>query len=496
MTDIGYLAIAPVLALTAGVVILLLAEVALKPSKNWWAIIGGGAVVAAFGLSVAQWIDVNDSGSDRLLEAGAELGSLSFNGMIAFDPFNALVAVVLTVITGLGLVIAWPLIITLGRRGAEFVALILLALAGLILMAASAHFLMLFLSLEVASISLYVLAGFTRSADSNEAAVKYFLLGSFASAIFLYGVAMTYAATGSLSIYGAVLVPTAVTAGESASFLAGIGLLVVGLGFKVSAAPFHMWAPDVYQGAASGISGYMAAGAKVAGFAALARIVASGRGLYLDDWSPAIAVIAAVSILIGTVLAIAQTDIKRMLAYSSVAHAGFILTGLVAGGDGVPYVLFYVITYAFQLLGAFAVVSIVSGFRSTRSQLGEYAGLAQRSPVVAGALALLMIAMGGIPLTAGFTGKLGVFQAAVGAGYLWLVVVAVVAAVAGLFFYLRVIVLMFMQPRPAEAPGAAPADPVVTDGLRLALTVVAVVTIAFGIVPDPLLDVVTDALPL
>lgn len=479
MTDIGYLAVGPVLALTAGVVLLLLVEVTLKPDKRAWVGIAGVSLAASFALGVAQWIEAADE------------PVLRFNGMVALDAFTALGSVVLTAITALAMVVAWPLILTLGRRGAEFVALMLLSLIGLILMASSAHFIMLFLALEVASISLYVLAGFRRTNESNEAAVKYFLLGSFASAVFLYGVALAYAATGSLSLHGAGEFLADNVLLDSAGLLAAIGLLIVGLGFKVSAAPFHMWAPDVYQGAASGISGFMAAGAKIAGFAALARIAVTSFEPFIDDWAPAVAVISAVSIVVGTVLAIAQTDIKRMLAYSSVAHAGFIMTALVAGTDGIPFIWFYVITYAFQIIGAFAVVSSVSGTGSARSQLSEYSGLSQRAPVLAGALALLMIAMGGIPLTAGFTGKLAVFRAALDAGYLWLVIVAVVASVAGLFFYLRVIVLMYMSPRDEDAR-----EPFMTDGLRVALTVVAVVTVAFGIVPDPLLDVVTDAIPL
>ncbi len=280
---------------------------------------------------------------------------------------------------------------------------------------------------------------------------------------------------------------------DSAALLAGIGLLIVGLAFKVSAAPFHMWAPDVYQGAASGVSGFMTAGAKVAGFAALARIAVTSYAPYISDWAPAVAVIAAVSVVVGTMLAIAQSDIKRMLAYSSIAHAGFILTGLVAGIDGVPYVWFYVVTFAFQVLGAFAVVSVVSGPSGTRSALTDYAGLAQRAPVLAGSLALLMFSMAGIPLTAGFLSKIYVFREAIDAGYLWLVILGAVASVAGLFFYLRVIVLLYMNPQGEEG---VVTEGRVGDSIRVALTGVAVVTLAFGIVPGPLLDVVTSALPL
>ncbi len=480
MTDISYLAIGPVIALTVGVVAILLIAVSYKTDERVLGGIAAASLLAAFVLGVLQWVEASDNPTTR------------FNGMVALDPFAAFGAVALAVVGVVALLVAWPLAVAQGKRIAEFLALILLALAGLILMAASAHFIMLFLSLEVASISLYVLAGFSRQdADGNEAALKYFLLGSFASAVFLYGVALSYAATGTLSITGTAEFLESNVLLESGALMAGIGLLIVGLAFKVSAAPFHMWAPDVYQGAASGISGFMTAGAKIAGFAALARIAVTSFNPYIDDWAPAVAVLAALSIVVGTLLALAQSDIKRMLAYSSIAHAGFILTGLVAGIDGVPFIWFYSVTYAFQVLGAFAVVSVVGGPAGTRSALSDYAGLAQRAPVLAGSLALLMLSLGGIPLTAGFTGKLFVFREAVDAGYLWLVLVAVIASVAGLFFYLRVIVLMYMHPQAETA-----LEPVAGDSIRIALTFVAVVTLAFGIVPGPLIDVVTSALPI
>ena len=477
MTEVSFLAIGPVVALTLGVVAVLLVEVTYKPRPFWIGVIAGASLLGGFITSVAQWVEASDEPIIR------------FRGMVALDPFAAFGAVALTVIGAVALLVAWPLILEQGRRAAEFVALVLLALSGMILMAASAHFIMLFLALEVASISLYVLAGFSR----EQASIKYFLLGSFASAVFLYGVALSYAATGTLAMYDAAEFLAENLLLDSAALLAGIGLLIVGLAFKVSAAPFHMWAPDVYQGAASGVSGFMTAGAKVAGFAALARIAVTSYGPYISDWAPAVAVIAAISVVVGTLLAIAQSDIKRMLAYSSIAHAGFILTGLVAGIDGVPYVWFYVVTYAFQVLGAFAVVSVVSGPSGTKSALTDYAGLAQRAPVLAGSLALLMLSMAGIPLTAGFLSKIYVFREAIEAGYLWLVILGAVASVAGLFFYLRVIVLMYMNP---QGEGGLATEGRVGDSVRVALTGVAVVTLAFGIVPGPLLDVVTSALPL
>jgi NADH-quinone oxidoreductase subunit N len=239
------------------------------------------------------------------------------------------------------------------------------------------------------------------------------------------------------------------------------------------------------------VTGFLAAGAKIAGFAAMARVLVVPLGAYIDDWAPAIAVIAALSVVVGTLLAIAQTDLKRMLAYSSVAHAGFIMTALVAGPAGVADMWFYVATYAFQVVGAFAIAAVVSGALTGKSPLSDFAGLGLRSPLLAGAMALFMLAMGGIPLTAGFVAKAAVFRAAIDADYLWLVILGLVSAVGGLFFYLRLIVLMYMQP---AAEGAAEVR--VPLGTKVAVAVPVVVTIVVGFVPWPLLDWVRDAIPL
>jgi NADH-quinone oxidoreductase subunit N len=272
--------------------------------------------------------------------------------------------------------------------------------------------------------------------------------------------------------------------------MAGIALLIVGLGFKVSAAPFHVWAPDVYQGAPSGITGFLAAGAKVGGFAALARVLTVPLDAYIDDWAPAVAVIAVGSVIIGTLLAITQDDIKRMLAYSSVAHAGFILLALTAGDAGVEAMWFYVATYALQVIGAFAVVAAVTGPTGGRSALDSFGGLGKRSPMLAAGLGLMMLAMAGIPMTTGFIGKLGVFRAAIDSGYLWAVITALVATVAGLFFYLRVIVRMYMEAPEADAPAIS-----VGRGTGWTLALTSAATVALGIAPWPLLNMLRDAIP-
>ncbi len=489
MENMNFIAIAPEVALGAGALAVLLVEIVWSPRPRWWAWPAALSLLATAVFLAVQWQEVTGATGEP---------ALRFSGMLAVDGFAVLGGLLAVVVAGLGLAAAWPLVETLGRRGAEFVALVLVAAAGAHLMAAAADLVFVFLSLEVMSISLYVLAGYTRErAEADESALKYFLLGAFASAVFLYGVALFFASTGTTSLYEGAEFLGANLILEPGILLIGMGLMVVGLAFKVSAAPFHMWAPDVYQGAPGGAVGFLAAVAKLGGFVALARILAVPLGAYIDDWAPVIGALAAISVVVGTVLAIAQTDFKRLLAYSSVAHAGFMLTALVAGVGGIDALWFYLGTYLFQVLGAFAAASVLSGPAGGSTALTDLSGLGSRSPMLAGSVMVLMLAMGGIPLTAGFAGKVAVFQAAIDADYLWLVVVGVVTATAGLFFYLRVIVLMYMQaPARAEAPGTQLAHPDPPLPVRFVLLVSVTVTVAFGVYPWGLLRVAADALPL
>ena len=505
MERIAFLPIAPEIALFVGAIFVLLADITLGLGRKVWAGIAGASLLVATAFSVLQWRRV-----DAILDIPVQNDLLTFSArgietprlpMVVMDHYSALAGIVLFTVGAIALLGASRLISSLERRAPEFVVLFLLAVAGLHTMTMASNLILLFIGLETASISLYVIAGFTRGQErSDEAAIKYFLLGSFASAIFLYGVALTFAATGSTSLYGSFGINAffaSNTLASSGIALAGLAMMMVGLGFKVSAAPFHQWAPDVYQGAPSGAVPMMAAGVKIAGFAAIGRILNVGFPALADDWMPAVAVIAIVSVLFGTLGAIGQDDLKRMLAFSGVAHAGFIFTGVVAGVDGLPAMWFYVATYAFQLVGAFTIIAVVSGFRSDRASFDRFSGLASRSPFLAAMLALFMLAMGGIPLTAGFVGKVAVFTAAADAGYLWLAVAALVVAVAGLYFYLRVIVLMYFQePALAEAPGTATAPPELSSSTRSVVAVCATVTLLFGIVPWPLLNFVGYALPL
>lgn len=492
MENAEFLPIAPEVILLAGALIVILLVVILDRPYREGGIVAFAALGAALIASIIQWRALGE-GTDNLYWSarGVPVARLP---MVVMDHYSAFAGFVIFTIAILGLAAAWRLVQTLGSRRAEFLALVLLGAAGLHMMAASANTIMMFIGLETASLAFYVLAGFTRERlDADEAAVKYFLLGSLAAAIFIYGGALLFAATGSTAFYGAggireFLSGNIVT--EPAILVIGMGLLIVGLSFKVSAAPFHQWAPDVYQGAPSGVVGLLAAGVKVAGFAALGRILIGALSSQIDDWAPVLAIIAGVSVVIGTLVAAVQDDVNRILAYSGVAHAGYILLAFVAGKDGIGAMWFYVATYALALVGAFAVVAVVSGSRRGRSPLRDWAGLSSRSPWLAWAMLIILLGMGGIPFTMGFVAKIGVFTAAAEAGYPWLMVLALFTTVVGLYVYFRVAAVMFMVE--SEDDDAV----VIPTASGVAIGLVAFSTILLGLLPWPLLELAGEALPL
>lgn len=481
--EISWIAILPELALALGAAGVLLVEVQWKPKATVLGAIAGLALALAAGFSIAQWVQAGDA-----VAVGTPGNLVVFSGLVVMDGLAVFGRFGLLAVTGFGLLGGWRYIEGLGRRGAETIALVLLATSGFSIMVAANNLVMMFLGLEVGSIALYVLAGMSRErARSDEAAIKYFLLGSFASALFIYGVALLYAGTGEFEILGMRRFLSEFVVLSPAVILIGLGLVIVGLGFKVSAAPFHSWAPDVYQGAPAGLVGYMAAVAKIAGFVALARILLTGLGSLDANWLPIVAGIAVLSMTAGSVLALVQEDVRRMLAYSGVAHAGFIMTGVVGGST--EGVLFYLVVYALQLVGSFAVVAVVSGAANSESDLGAYRGLGRRSPLLAGSFTVLLLGMAGLPVTSGFIAKFGVFAQAWSSGFEWLVVVAVVASVIAFAFYLRIIVAMYMDEGDAEGL-EVPA----TIGWVLAAAVGT--TILWGILPGSLLRLAADALPV
>jgi NADH-quinone oxidoreductase subunit N len=481
--EISWIAIAPDLVLAIGAAGVLLVDVQWKPPAWVMGWVVGITLAVATGFSVLQWIWAADA-----LAAGDQQSLIAFSGLITMDGFGVFARLLLITTTALGVTAGWRFVAGLGRRGAEALALVLLATTGFSLMVASNNLVMLFLGLEVGSISLYVLAGLSRERrESDEAAIKYFLLGSFASAVFVYGVALIYAGTRQFEILEIRNFLDNFIVTSPAVIYIGLGLVIAGLGFKVSAAPFHAWAPDVYQGAPAGLVGYMAAVAKVAGFAAIARVLLTGLADLELVWLPVIAGLSVLSMFLGSVMALVQGDVRRILAYSGVAHAGFIMTGVVGGSSDT--VLFYLAVYAIQLVGAFAVVAVVSGPDGAGSGIDEYRGLVRRSPLLAGAFTLLLLAMGGLPLTSGFVAKFAVFAEAWAGGYEWLVILAVVASVIAFAFYIRIIVVMYMDESGEEA--ILPMGPA-----RWVLAVAVGTTILWGIFPTSLLDLAADALPL
>ncbi|MEJ7773601.1 MAG: NADH-quinone oxidoreductase subunit NuoN [Nocardioidaceae bacterium] len=389
---------------------------------------------------------------------------------------------------------------TKGVEHTEVFPLAMFAIGGMMLFPAANDLLTMFVALEVLSLPLYLLCGLARRRRliSQEAAMKYFLLGAFSSAFFLYGVALVYGYAGSFEL---AEIDTAVSAsvGSSGLLLTGMALLAVGLLFKVSAAPFHAWTPDVYQGAPTAVTAFMAACTKVAAFGALLRVFYVALGGARWDWQPLMWIVAALTMAIGSIIAITQTDIKRMLAYSSVAHAGFLITGFIGAQQGLSVagqeisslqaVLFYLVAYGFTTIGAFALVTVVRDAGGETTQLSRWAGLGKEAPVVAGVFALFLLAFAGIPLTSGFTGKWAVFTSAWSGGAWPLVVVAVLMSAVAAFFYVRVIVVMFFS----EPVGDGPTVAVPSILTTVAITIGAAMTLLLGVVPQPVFDLARHA---
>jgi NADH-quinone oxidoreductase subunit N len=381
-----------------------------------------------------------------------------------------------------------------GAAQTELFPLALLSVGGMMVFSASNDLLTMFVALEVLSLPLYLMCGLARHRRllSQEAAMKYFLLGAFSSAFFLYGVALLYGATGTLTLVG--IRDALLTRSGDSMALVGVALLSVGLLFKVGAVPFHSWIPDVYQGAPTPITGFMAAATKVAAFGALLRVVYVALPPLHDQWRPVLWAISILTMAVGTITAVNQTDVKRMLAYSSVAHVGFILTGVIADSQaGLSATLFYLVAYSFSTMGAFAIVGLIRNADGVEdANLSHWAGLGQRSPIVGVMLSMFLLAFAGIPLTSGFISKLTVFKAAAQGGAVPLVIIGVISSGIAAYFYVRVIVSMFFTEASDDTPQ------VVEPGIlsKAAIAVCAAVTVILGIFPQPLLDLTDHAAQL
>jgi NADH-quinone oxidoreductase subunit N len=450
------------------------------------------ALVATWGL----WDEVAaEGGQPRLALADA----------LVVDGFGVFITVVVCTAVFLGVLMSDSYLEREQLFAPDYYVLMLLSASGGILMAKANDLILVFLGLEILSIALYVLAGYhNRRNQSLEASIKYFVLGAFSSAFFLYGIALTYGSTGStnLGVISAFLRTETVTSGV---FLGGLAFLLVGLGFKVAAVPFHMWTPDVYQGSPTPVTAFMAAAAKAAGFAALLRIFFSTFGDNRLDWQPIVWVLAVLSLVVGSVLAVVQTDIKRMLAYSSIAHAGYVLIGLQAANSrGIAGSLFYLLAYTFMIIGSFGIVTLVGRRGDDRHHLDDYRGLGRERPGLAFVFTVFLLAQAGVPLTAGFLAKFYVISAAVEAGSYAIAIIGMMAAVIATFFYLRVIVTMYMSgpqedeageardaddPAAAGAPAPASRTPLtIPVGAGVALGIAFAFTLIVGFLPEAVLD--------
>ena len=406
-------------------------------------------------------------------------------GVVVADNFSLFVTGTLVVIGILSLAISGPIVEREGLPAGEYYALMLFALAGMILMAMASDLLVIFLALEVFSLAVYVLTGIRRDVPTaTEAAFKYFLLGAFSSAFFLYGIAFAYGVTGSTRLDRIGTVMAAQAMAPTPLQLMAMALLLIGFAFKVSAVPFHMWTPDAYEGAPSSVTGFMSTGVKAAAFAAFARVFLSALEPLRGQWSGALQVIAIATMVLGTVAGVTQSNIKRMLAYSSIAHAGYLLVALISGNDvGKGAILFYLLTYSVTNLGAFGVIGLVERADQTGDQIRDYAGLWNSRPSLAMLMTVFLLSLGGFPPLAGFIGKWYVFTAAIKGGYNWLAIVGVLTSVISVFFYLRVVVLMYMSPSTSTA--TIPATPKIAGA---ALVSSAIIVFYLGILPTRVMN--------
>jgi NADH-quinone oxidoreductase subunit N len=462
-------AVVPMACVAAAALAAMIAESFREPGERMP--IGGLGIVGLAGAGVAAFLLWGR-------------GYSSF-GVVAADNFGLFVTWILIVVGVLSIAISGPTIDRERLPGGEYYALMLFSIAGMILMATATDLLVIFLALEVLSIGVYVLTGIRRGwAASTEAAMKYFLLGAFSSAFFLYGIALTYGLTGSTRLDRIGSLIAAQANSPTPLQLGAVSLLLVGFAFKVAAVPFHMWTPDAYEGAPTAVTGFMSTGVKAAAFAAFARVFLSALEPLRDDWAPIVAIIAAATMIVGTVVGVAQSSVKRMLAYSSIAHGGYLLLAVLAGNDvGKGAVLFYLLTYAVTNLGAFGVIAVLEASENPNDHVGDYAGLWSERPGLAALMTIFLLSLGGFPPLAGFIAKWYVFSAAVKAGYNGLAILAVLTSVVSVFFYLRIVVMMYMTPRGANAP--VPPTPRIAAA---ALAVSAIIVFYLGILPTRVLD--------
>ncbi len=480
--SIDWWALLPQVILLGAALIIMLAT-ALAPRKTstvFATVTTVCSAIASYIVAVGLWNDVRTDGPSSSIAS-----AFGIDGFSIFFTMLILIALVATALLSHGY---------LDREGIdapEFHALLLCSAAGAIVMASANDLIVMFLGLEALSIGIYVMiAMHDRRSEARESAMKYFVLGAFSSAFLLYGIALTYGATGSTNLVQVRDYLDAVVFRDQHLLMAAMALLLVGLSFKVAAAPFHFWAPDVYQGAPSPVTGWMASVAKAAGFAALLRIFFAAFASHQIDWSPIVSVLASVTLIVGAVMAILQTDVKRMLAFSSVSHAGYVLVAVQsATAQGTAAALFYLFTYTFMVLGTFAVVGAMGP--DDDHPLANYAGLGRSRPLVAIAFTVLLLAQAGIPATSGFIAKFQVIAAAVNSENYVLAGLAMVTAVIGAFMYLRIVMAMYVADDENEGP---------TPSWHWTTSIVVIAVVGFtllaGLVPQFLIEFAEEAVPI
>jgi NADH-quinone oxidoreductase subunit N len=475
MSSGDLLTILPLLIVVGWASVLLLVDLFVPRKRK-----GITALLAAAGLFAALLVIVL-----RL-----DAGGTAFGGMIVADGYARFLHLVFIISGMLGIGLAYDYLKRQGIERGEYYTLLMYSISGMMLMAQAGNLIVIFLALELLSIPLYVLAGFAHGKpESEESAMKYFLLGAFASSFVVYGIALVYGATQSTSL-GAIMASVQSAQADSTLLLIGAGLILVGLAFKVAAVPFHMWTPDVYQGAPSAVAAFMSVAVKAGGFAALLRVFLAGFPELAANWAPAIMWIAALTMTWGNIAAIAQTNIKRMLAFSSIAHAGYILMALPAAGVGgapeaVSSALFYLMAYAFTNLGTWGVVLILERKEGKGLNIDDYAGLGARRPVLALVMTVFMLSLTGIPPTIGFVGKFYIFRAAIASDLIGLALIGVLTSLISAFYYLRVIVMMYMHSGDPKTH---------SEGwLNFSVAIAALATVILGIIPGPLLALAEGA---
>lgn len=467
--------IAPVIIVLGGAILAMIVDLFVaQDKKSWAAWVALITLLVALVQTIGMW---GFSGGTFIPEGGTP--------MIVVDNYATFLNLILILTGILAILISVGYLQRNGLDKPEYYMLLLFSLGGMMLMGMANDLILVFLALEVLSIPLYILSGFAwPRPESEEAAMKYFILGAFSSAIFVFGIALAYGATGTTSLPG---IFAAIDVNEVLG-LTAVAFLLVGFAFKVAAVPFHMWTPDVYEGAPATVTAFMSVGAKVAGFAAMIRVFVTALAHLSDVWVGAIIILATLTLIVGNLLAIVQTNIKRMLAYSSIAHAGFILIAVAASynnPNGVSAALFYMFAYLFTNLGAFAVVIAVEHKQGEGVMLDDYKGLAARHPWLSLAMAFMMLSLAGVPPTGGFSAKFYVFRTALESELGWLAVLGVVMSVVSAFYYLRVVFLMYMYEGETEV--------VTKRALKLGLGIAVVATFVLGLFPGTWFDLASQA---